>query len=421
MTRYFIFSALFLLISCAKHTNNPSQMCSIQLIDRNGFSETITATERLKTLANTNYLASQPYQKVTRTFGKDDEGKARACITTYHPNGQLRQFLETKDGRAHGQYQEYFQSGQLRLSANVIEGPGDIDDRSQEDWLFEGLSRVWNEEGDLIAEIPYQKGYLEGLASYYAPSGKLQRSVAYKRGQLHGKTSIYDLEGTVIGFENYQDGLAQGITQFQGDDQTPAFRESYKSGKLIEATYFDTKGHCCAEIRLGKGQKAIFANGALKQKITYQNGVVEGKVQNFAQDGSLISEYFLVDGKKHGEEWFYFASKPECEPRPKMCISWYEDAIHGSVKTWYEDGRLESEREMCQNKRHGRNFAWYKDGSLMLLEDYDQGLLKNGSYMKKGSSESISSVSEGVGIATIHDGDGFFLKTISYKKGRPVE
>ena len=420
MKKHIIFSILFLL-SCTKNTNNLNQMSSIQIIDRSGFSETITATERLHTLAKTDYLSSQPYQKVTRTFRKDSEGKAHACITTYHPNGQLKQFLETRNGRAHGKYQEYFQSGQLRLSAHVIEGPGDIDDRSQDDWLFEGISRVWNEEGALIAEIPYQKGYLEGLASYYAPSGKLQRSVAYKRGQLHGTTSIYDSDGTVIGFENYEDGFSHGITQFQGDDQTPAFRESYKNGHLIEATYFDTKGLCCAEIRLGIGQKAILENGVLKQKITYQNGVVEGKIQNFSQDGSLASEYFLSNGKKHGEEWFYFPSKTQGEPTPKMCITWYEDAIHGPVKTWYDDGRLESEREMCQNKRHGRHFAWYKDGSLMLLEDYSQGLLKTGSYMKKGSSQPASTVNDGTGTATIHDRDGFFLKTISYTKGRPVE
>ena len=41
--------------------------------------------------------------------------------------------------------------------------------------------------------------------------------------------------------------------------------------------------------------------------------------------------------------------------------------------------------------------------------------------MKKGSKEPISLIKNGNGFAALHDADGFFLKKIEYKDGKPVE
>ena len=408
--------ALLLLIGCNHQATDQNTIASIHIIDRNGLTETISESERLKALQNNDFLGSQPYKKVSRTLKKTANGKIPSIITTYHANGQLWQYLEVLDARANGLYREFFPTGQKRLEATVIEGEGDLTQNAQDDWIFEGKNTAWNEQGSLVAEISYQKGFLEGLSTYYHQNGQIKRHVPYTNGNIQGTVSHYNTEGQLIGSETYDKGLLHGLSQFQGSTLSPAYRENYQNNKLIEGTYFDLKGQCIAEIRHGQGEKVIFDHGVLSKKIEYHQGYPSGLVKLYAPDGFLQSEYHIQNDKKHGEEWIYHRSG-----QPKMLISWYEDQIHGTVKTWFENGVIESQKEMCHNIRHGHNFAWYKDGSLMLIEDYESGKLIKGSYMKKGHKEPICLIKKGNGFAALHDADGFFLKKIEYKDGKPVE
>ena len=118
-----LFLSSLLLTGCGK-TKVPSQedsLVSIQVIDRNGFAETISAKDRLSRFKNTDFLTSQPYQKVLRVFGKDSEGNSSSKITSYHSNGLIWQYLEVESGRANGSYKEWHPNGMLKLSFSVIE------------------------------------------------------------------------------------------------------------------------------------------------------------------------------------------------------------------------------------------------------------------------------------------------------------
>jgi uncharacterized protein YcfL len=76
---------ILILTGCAsKAAQNTNDMATIQILDRNGFSETISAKERLGKYENTDFLTPQPYQKVVRIYGKSSQGKTTSKITTYH-------------------------------------------------------------------------------------------------------------------------------------------------------------------------------------------------------------------------------------------------------------------------------------------------------------------------------------------------
>src|SRR5476649_1954299 len=97
--------ALFLtliLTGCASKTAQNSDLVTIQTLDRNGFSETVSAKERLGKYEKTDFLTPQPYQKVVRVYGKSSQGKTSSKVTTYHTNGQPWQYLEVENeiGRA---------------------------------------------------------------------------------------------------------------------------------------------------------------------------------------------------------------------------------------------------------------------------------------------------------------------------------
>ena len=153
----------------------PEPLISINIIDRNGLSETITSKERVKLYQNTDFTSSQPYQKVLQAFAKDKEGTSHSIITSYHENGQIRQYLEIVNGRAYGTYCEWHANGKKKLLAKLIAGIADIDEKSQGSWAFDKTSYAWDEEGRLVTKIPYDKGEIEGLALYYHTNGALAK------------------------------------------------------------------------------------------------------------------------------------------------------------------------------------------------------------------------------------------------------
>ncbi len=109
-----ILATLTLLCGCAQSRYQAGKLASINIIDRNGLTETVTSSDRLKQYQGVDFLESQPYQKVLRVYSKDRQGNMRAVTTSYHPNGQPNQYLECLSYRAYGTYREWHPNGTLK-------------------------------------------------------------------------------------------------------------------------------------------------------------------------------------------------------------------------------------------------------------------------------------------------------------------
>jgi antitoxin component YwqK of YwqJK toxin-antitoxin module len=413
-------SLLLLLLGCsARNTHSkPDSIVSLQIIDRNGFAETISVKERLERYEKINFTDSQPYQKVLRVFNRSSEGSSLSKITTYHPNGQLWQFLEIVNGRAHGTYEEWHPNGLKRLSATVIEGTPDVSEIAQLSWLFDQKSLVWDENGVCIAEIYYEKGLLEKYSYFYHSNGKLAKEVPYHQDRIEGTIKLFDFEGRLIEELNYKNGLKEGICFSRYPDGALCYQELYEKDLLIEGSYFDQQHLPLAGVVQGYGKQAVFEKSQLSSLVEYKKGVVDGEIQLFDVKGHLTSSYHFKEGKKNGEEWNYYPTD-NTSSKPKLFIEWRDDVMQGMVKTWYTNGTLESQRELNNNKKHGLSFAWYKEGELMLMEEYEEDSLLKGSYFKKAEKNPVSKVEQGKGTATLYDGDGRFMRKITYDKGVP--
>lgn len=427
MNRFIL--ALLLLTGCANHhrtetlvtvrEEKPPKLASIHIIDRNGLTETISNTERLKNYENVDFLQPQPYNKVLRVFSRNENGVVRGFVTTYHPNGQVKQYLEIENTRAHGSYKEWYSNGNLKIDCFVIEGDADISLAAEKSWLFDGCAKAYSEEGCLIATIPYVRGTMEGVAHYFHPNGVIWKEVIYQDNQFSGEVKIFLDTGELLQISNYCQGVKDGKTlRYWTQDQIAA-QESYEKGLLLQAEYFDAKGEKISSIENGNGIRATFNREGISELQEFRNGKLEGEVKTFDIKGNLCKLHHVKNGIKHGEEIVFFPAMGGKQKQAKLSMNWYEGKVQGLVKTWYQEGGMESQKEMSNNKVNGLATAWYREGQLMLIEEYEQGSLTKGDYYRKGERKPVSQIQAGDGVATIFDPDGNYVRKITYQHGKP--
>lgn len=410
---------LLLLASCQQKYNDAS-LSLIQIQDRNGLTETISNPDRLASYEPIDFLSQQPFQKVVRVF--KTEGKNHSKLTTYHANGTPHQYLEAKEMRAHGAYREWFANGQQRIEAKVIGGTADLSIGVQEDWIFDSTCKVWDDQGNIAALIDYEKGVLEGRSQYFYSSGQIQKDLIFSKGKLEGEALEYWPNGQLKCKTAYKKGIKEGKCLGFFANGTPASIEDFNDGRVKDASYFDWGGTLVSKIEKGGGFQTLFNDKEI-HLIEFRIGVPEGKIEIFTHAKELQKQFFMKNGKKQGEELHYYLPSETSveELAPKMSITWHDGMIHGSVKTWYENGQIRSQRQYVRNTLSGPCLAWYFEGSLMLYEEYEEGKLVSGQYYKIQRKDPVSTVSSGNGTATLYDETGAFLRKVSYIKGKPYD
>lgn len=412
---FLFFASLTLLAGCASKTNFKPQneLVCIQIVDRNGMNETISSKERLEKYEKTNFLSSQPYKQVVRIYDNKTTQKS-SVITTYHPNGFIHQYLEVANARAFGKYRQWHQNGVQEIEASVIGGPAGISEIEQREWIFDKQNYVWDDLGRLISTFNYDKGQLEGNAYHYHINGNIKMIEPYHNNEIHGPVVGYNEEGTIILKGEYKEGKRKGLFEGFWDKDIPSLVENYDNDLLLDGKYFNMDRSLTSEIKNGYGIKTLFFDEAQKILVEYQNGVPQGSIDIY-KNSKIQSHYNVKDGKKHGEEMEYYSDGKT----PKLSLNWFDDKIHGTVKTWYGNGNIQSQREMYENKKNGICTAWYLNGNIMLIEEYENDSLVKASYFKPNESIPVSTIYGGNGKATIFDENGNFLRSIIYQNGYP--
>lgn len=425
MNQFLTFILLILLTGCSSSYYSLvdyNDITCLSLVDRDGFTTTVQTKDRLQQYAGVDFLTPQAYQKVMCIYRRDQNGNVPAFVTSYYENGQISQYLDLVNSRAFGSYQEWYENGKLKLSAQVVGGDGDLSEAAAKTWVFDGPCEAWDKLGNLEATIYYDKGSLEQESLYYHPSGQIQKRVPYHLGEICGRAEIYDQSNKVIETADYEAGLLHGPSQRFFDDGALAAEEHFERGRLITARYYNRLGEIVAHIDKGYGFQARVEGDRVLQLFEYRNGRPEGIVKTYDDHGRLNNVLHIKDGKKHGEEIVYYTAPVGVSIlQPKLSIVWNADRVHGIVRTWYSNGTMESQREMANNKRNGLATAWYRNGNVMLMEEYDHDRLVKGEYFKRGERRAESKVADGTGTATLYDSDGNLAQKVHYYHGHVLD
>ncbi|MEG0287479.1 MAG: hypothetical protein RR599_02275 [Victivallaceae bacterium] len=399
-----------------RRTTYKNILVSINIVDRNGLSETICSKEKLKKYLSVNFLDPQPYQKVLRIY-KNQSGENAYLLTGYHPNGQIKQYLEGLNNRALGTYKEWFSNGQLKIHAKVVGGVADLNPAAEAGWLFDGTTEAFDEDGNCIAQIPYEKGSLEGIAVYFHPNGNVWKEVPYQKNSIHGTFNIYLSDNRLLQETQFRNGKKHGLSLRYHSPDILAHKENYIDDRLIHGSYFQQDGTLLSEIIEGNGTKINFGKTGVASEEEYRSGNQHGQVSIFDNSGCRITRMFRIENNlKTGEEVFYHSDSSQ----PQLLITREHGIIQGPIKTWYENGNLESCRQMSCNKKNGLATVYYSNGQIMMVEEYENDLLIKGEYYKPGDKQCCSKVEKGNGIATLFTKNGAVNQKIIYQDGKPL-
>jgi antitoxin component YwqK of YwqJK toxin-antitoxin module len=415
-----IFGMQILISGCCYYRIVPTVECgpelaTINIIDQNGVSETISNEDRLAQYSNVDFLCSQPYRKVLRVFKRDEQGNIAACVTSYYPNGQIQQYLDIVNGRACGEYRSWHENGVVKIETTVIGGEADLTTGAEQSWLFDGTARAWDDKGVLQGEFCYNKGKIEGDALYFHANGELWKKTPMVNGLREGVEEVFLSNGAPLQSTTYCRNEKDGSSIRYWSGENIAADECYSRGKLISGLYYDQCGQKIAEVCDGNGVKAIFGKEHVKEFHEYRNGLQEGFIKELDLNGECTKLCHIKNDQKNGEEIEYFPGTSQ----PQLSITWSDGKIHGVCRTYYRNGNVECQREMALNKKNGILTAWYSDGSMMMIEEYDQDKLAKGEYYKRGEYFPVSTIHDGKGTGTFYDSEGVFLRRVAYVNGKP--
>lgn len=412
MKRYLSAQCLLLLLCGCSHTS--TQISKAHITNHQGLTQTIINKERLESLERAPE-EFQPHYKIVKLYGASE---AKKCITTYYPSGHLYQKLTCIQNQARGLYKEWSAEGFLVVEASVLSGKPDVDPESQSTWVFDGECKAFSSSGQLLALFFYKEGVLNAESKTFYPSGALKESLPYRRNLLDGTYRSFFENQLPKEVTEYIEGEKSGRSISFWPTGSLRAKERYLNSNLTTGFYYNQDNTLVSTVEAGKGHKTFWTADGRRLKKQYHEGRASGLVETFSPEGFLERSYFInSQEQKHGKERIYY----EQSHQTKLEVSWSNGQVEGPVSTWYPSGSIESEKNIHQGAKHGVLTVWYPDKTLLLVEDYEKGLLKKGRYYPPGSSLSTSEVNDGEGKATLFSPKGVIQKTITYQKGAPIE
>ncbi len=104
--------------------------------------------------------------------------------------------------------------------------------------------------------------------------------------------------------------------------------------------------------------KSFYKNGAVKNDITFAEGLKEGNYKVFYESGKIKSVKLYKQNKLEGEVIVWYETG---QFERKVMFS--SDKKNGLFQSWYENGQIKSKGLYINNKKTGIHTGWYDNGN----------------------------------------------------------
>jgi len=275
------------------------------------------------TIRVTPYLADKRNGKVISYYSDGtveqesiyQDNQIEGVVKTFYPSGALKDETQFASNKPNGESKGYFESGKLVSKKNFLNGN------------YEGAFENYDENGTLIFAANYSKGVLDGAETLYFPDGAIQSLKEFSEGELNGTYRLNFADGSPERTGNYKNGLP--------------------TGKFLE----------------------YHADGSLRSQITYKKGIPTSPLVNYHSNGEVSLKREFVSGSELllRESTFYTSGQLIMEKNFRNGLA------NGEVKIFREDGSIQEIRNYKNDDLHGLRSYFNDSGILTRTETYVEG------------------------------------------------
>jgi len=331
----------------------------------------------------------------------------------YFDNGNISSEGLIKNGKPNGYWYAYYPSGIIKSEGN------------RKLFLLDSTWVFYDVNGNERTKINYKNNKKNGLKTTYSDSCNIIITENYVNDTLQGFITYYYDTNVVIKSKQifYADNIATGKGYEYGKDGRITTLLTYKKGTLIGKEIinrFDKNGN-------KKGVwKSFYNSGKLKQESNYNNGLLNGYLKEYDEDGKLLKATLYIDGvaQLYAEELATLDIKKEYYPNGTVKKEGTYDVTgkeHGTLKFYDEKGNLMD----IKIYRHGILLA----KGIVDEEDRRQGYweeyYENGDIKSKGKEDGMmheyyddgTLITEGEFIDGLKDGPWFYEMGDHTEKG----
>jgi len=236
----------------------------------------------------------------------------RAKITVFHKNGKILAKGFYLNQQKDSLWSFYNQEGKLLMTEfyknNILNGEKIVyyndstifEKITYKDGVKEGPYIIYYSDGSIKEQGHHKNGDKEGLVIYYNPGNIPLYKGTYVNHLKDGEWIRYNDDGTEMQKEYYKNGILKNIVFLNGvfkeeyENETPKSEYTYKNGKKNGPykIYYNNAQKVVEEVPAYDGskgkEKIIYYEGqTLKEKGTYLNDKLHGKVTYYKPNGQI--------------------------------------------------------------------------------------------------------------------------------------
>lgn len=312
----------------------------------------------------------------------DAENHKNGVWKWFFADGVIQSEGVFKHGLKNGVFKYYDVNGNLKTIEKYVD---DVKQLDAESVAKLELRRDYYPNGKVKIEATYRNGVAEGVRREYNETGDVDKSFIMKNG-IVASEGIIEPSGLRKGTwtEYFPDGSIKARGNYVDDFKSGSWEFFHQNGKLEQKGNYDAKGKPTGEWRW------FDENETLLRIENFRNGLNDGLLTEYDENGKIITKGDFIDGKEEGD-WIFEIGGIRTEGQ-------YVDGLQtGLWKIFYNDGTLSFEGRFVDDNPNGTHFTYYPNEKIREKGDYLMGL-KNGDWIK-------------------YDETGNVLITINYQNG----
>lgn len=297
---------------------------------------------------------------------KDRNGKKTGKWIEFYDNGEISLEGYYRDGMRNGYFREYDRRG-VMVSTTKWRDDKVVEDA--EELVNLDIRKEYYNNAKVKSVGSFKDGMPEGVTRFYDQEGEISTSKIYSKGVLLGE-GIVDEGGIRQGTwkEFYADGSLRAEGDYKDGQKIGEWIFYFQSGKVAQ------KGKYIAGERPHGDWVWYYENGSVRREETFYRGIEDGKLVEYSDSGSVLTQGDFAEGLRVGK-WLIDVGDHREEGE------YLDGERHGEWIHLYKNGKLNFKGTYVAGMADGKHTYFFDNGQKSLEGKYVSGM-KEGEWKR---------------------------------------